>query len=146
MIIELKTLCVFGSRTLKGKKVEKIIDDFIKNSEYNCLITSLDTRGVCEVARNYAKINKSGICLLAIGLDAKRCAGMYEARSIKALKMADHLLAIWDKKSKGTQNEIKLAEKLGIKTTIIEMDVDEYEFYFDEDPFTFVDCLVELKK
>lgn len=46
---------------------------------------------------------------------------MHEARSIIALKMADHMLAIWDGKSKGTLNEIDLAEKMGVPTTVIKM-------------------------
>lgn len=44
---------------------------------------------------------------------------MHEARSITALKMADHMLAIWDGVSKGTAGEIKLAKKMGVPTTII---------------------------
>jgi hypothetical protein len=47
---------------------------------------------------------------------------MHEARSIAALKMADHMLAIWDGKSKGTDGEIRMARKMGVPTTIIRLE------------------------
>lgn len=46
---------------------------------------------------------------------------MHEARSIAALKLADHMLAIWDGQSKGTAGEIKLAEKMGTPTTVVRL-------------------------
>lgn len=37
------------------------------------------------------------------------------------MKMADHMLAIWDGKSKGTAGEIRLANKMNVPTTIVIM-------------------------
>jgi len=46
---------------------------------------------------------------------------MHNRRSIAALKMSDHMLAIWDGQSKGTSGEIQLAKKMGVKTTTIKL-------------------------
>jgi len=117
MKIELKTLLIFGSRTLDDARVWDIIQQKAKG--YDVIITALDPRGVCAVARQYAKASRDGFVLMAVGLDSKRAAGMHEARSIKALKMADKMLAIWDGRSKGTQNEIGLASKLNVPHEVI---------------------------
>ena len=84
--------------------------------------TALDPGGVCERVKHFAKASRLGITLIQVGLDEKRARGMHEARSIAALKMADHMLAIWDGSSKGTAGEIKLAKKMGVPTTIIRLE------------------------
>jgi hypothetical protein len=47
---------------------------------------------------------------------------MHNQRSIAALKMADHMLAVWDGKSSGTKAEIALAQKMGVQTTVIRLE------------------------
>lgn len=121
MKLEGRALLIFGSRTLDSYQVDEVIVEFLNRSEYSFIITALDPDGVCQRVKHVAKTRKSGVVLIEIGLDEKRAQGMHEARSIIALKMADHMLAIWDGKSKGTLNEIDLAEKMGVPTTVIKM-------------------------
>lgn len=119
MNIKGKSLLVFGSRTLDDIRIESEIGKFISGTDYHFIITALDPSGVCERVKHYAKSCRYGIILIQVGLNAARAQGMHEARSITALKMADHMLAIWDGKSKGTAGEIKLAQKMGVPTTVI---------------------------
>ena len=121
MKLEGRALLIFGSRTLDSYQVDEVIVEFLNRSEYSFIITALDPDGVCQRVKHVAKTRKSGVVLIEIGLDEKRAQGMHEARSVIALKMADHMLAIWDGKSKGTLNEINLAEKMGVPTTVIKM-------------------------
>jgi hypothetical protein len=121
MKLEGRALLIFGSRTLDSYQVDEVIVEFLNRSEYSFIITALDPDGVCQRVKHVAKTRKSGVVLIEVGLDEKRAQGMHEARSIIALKMADHMLAIWDGKSKGTLNEIDLAEKMGVPTTVIKM-------------------------
>ena len=122
MKIEGKALLVFGSRTLNDERIEAEVGSFIGNTDYRIIVTALDPVGVCERVKQFAKASRLGITLVQVGLDKKRAGGMHEARSIAALKMADHMLAIWDGKSKGTANEIKLAKKMGVPTTVIRLE------------------------
>ena len=121
MKLEGRALLIFGSRTLDSYKVDEVILEFLNRCGYDFIITALDPDGVCQRVKHVAKTRKSGVVLIEVGLDEKRAQGMHEARSIIALKMADHMLAIWDGKSKGTLNEIDLAEKMGVPTTVIKM-------------------------
>ena len=122
MKLEGKSLLVFGSRTLDDDRIESEVAKFIDGTSFRIIVTALDPVGVCERVKHFAKASKLGITLIQVGLDKKRAAGMHESRSIVALKMADHMLAIWDGKSKGTANEIKMAGKMGVPTTIRRLD------------------------
>jgi len=117
-----KSLLVFGSRTLDDERIEAEVAKFIDGTDYRLIVTALDPCGVCERVKHFAKKSRLGITLIQVGLDEKRARGMHEARSIAALKMADHMLAIWDGSSKGTAGEIKLAKKMGVPTTIIQLE------------------------
>ncbi len=117
-----KALVVFGSRTLDDSMVDAVIKAFVDQSDYTHIITALDPMGVCERTKHYAKSCRHGIVLIQVGLDETRAAGMHEARSISALKMGDHMLAIWDGKSRGTAGEIRLASKMGVETTIVRLE------------------------
>jgi hypothetical protein len=121
MQINGKSLLVFGSRTLDDKRIEDEIAAFIEGTDYKFIITALDPGGVCERVKHFCKASRLGIVLIQVGLDEKRGRGMHEARSAKALEMADHMLAIWDGESKGTKNEIELAKKMKVPTTVIKL-------------------------
>ena len=121
MKLEGRSLLIFGSRTLDSYRVDEVIKKFLEGGEYRFIVTALDPAGVCQRVKHVAKTQKSGVVLIEVGLDEKRAQGMHEARSIFALKMADHMLAIWDGKSQGTLNEINLAEKMGVPTTVVKM-------------------------
>jgi hypothetical protein len=119
MKLEGKSLLVFGSRTLDDSRIEAEVAKMVEGSDYRFIVTALDPSGVCERVKHFAKACRLGITLIQVGLDQKRALGMHEARSIEALKMADHMLAIWDGKSKGTAGEIKLAKKMGVPMTVV---------------------------
>ena len=122
MNLEGRALLVFGSRTLDDERIEDEIGKIFLGSDYCFLITALNPSGVCERVKHFAKVCKTGIVLIQIGLDQKRARGMHEARSITALKMADHLLAIWDGSSRGTAGEIRLAKKMCVPTTVVQLE------------------------
>jgi hypothetical protein len=122
MKLEGNSLLVFGSRTLDDERIEAEVSKFIDGTDYRIIVTALDPGGVCERVKHFAKASRLGITLIQVGLNQARARGMHEARSIAALKIADHMLAIWDGKSKGTAGEIRLAKEMGVPTTIIRLE------------------------
>ena len=50
-----KGIAVFGSRTLEGKKVEKLFDKIVNKYRPEYIVTSGRTHGVCEKARRYCR-------------------------------------------------------------------------------------------
>lgn len=105
-------LCVFGSRSLKGEKIQTLIDLIYHQTKATEIVTAAEPHGVCEEAREYAKLNK--IPLKAFEKDLARLAGMFHWRSVHAYEYADIVLIIHDGKSKGSKNEFDLAVKMGI--------------------------------
>ena len=122
MKIEGRSLLVFGSRTIDDDRVEQECAKFVDGTEYRFIVTALDPSGVCERVKHWAKACRLGVTLIQVGLNQAHARGMHERRSIAALKMADHMLAIWDGNSKGTAGEIRLAKKMGVQTTIVKLD------------------------
>ena len=122
MKLEGKSLLVFGSRTLDDERIEQECARFVDGTDYRIIVTALDPGGVCERVKHWAKACRLGVTLIQVGLNQARARGMHEARSIAALKMADHMLAIWDGASKGTAGEIRLAKKMGVPTTVLRLD------------------------
>lgn len=117
-----KSLLVLGSRTLDDGRIEEALATFVEQNNFKIIVTALDQKGVCDRVNRYAKKCQNGITLIQIGLNKGMAGGMHEHRSIKALELADHMLAFWDGKSKGTKNEIEMAEKLGVPTTVVKLD------------------------
>jgi hypothetical protein len=99
MKIEGKSLLVFGSRTLNDKRIESEVGKFIDGTDYRLIVTALDPSGVCERVKHFAKASRLGITLIQVGLNQTHGRGMHNRRSIAALKMAAHMLAIWDGKT-----------------------------------------------
>ena len=122
MKIEGKSLLVFGSRTLDDERIEAEVGKFIDGTDYRIIVTALDPGGVCERVKHWAKACRLGVTLIQVGLNQAHARGMHNRRSIAALKMADHMLAIWDGASKGTAGEIALAKKMGVPTTIVRLE------------------------
>jgi hypothetical protein len=120
--IEGKSLLVFGSRTLDDERIEQECARFVDGTEYRFIVTALDPGGVCERVKHWAKACRLGVTLIQVGLNQEHARGMHNRRSIAALKMADHMLAIWDGASKGTAGEIALAKKMGVPTTIVRLE------------------------
>ena len=130
-------LCVFGSRTLTGKKVLEVIERCQERVQADRIVTALDPRGVCEMARLFVKQSRLGLLLLAVGLNAKISRGMHDDRSRRALAMSDRVLFIWDGSSKGTKHEIHLAAKMKLPYEVVRMQpeytgCDEYEIETQE--------------
>ena len=134
-----KSLLVLGSRTLDDGRIEEALATFVEQNNFKIIVTALDPKGVCDRVNRYAKKCQNGITLIQIGLDNSMAGGMHEHRSIKALELADHMLAFWDGKSKGTKNEIEMAEKLGVPTTVVkldnEFDLTNLDIDFEDEDF-----------
>lgn len=121
MNLQGKSLLIFGSRSLADSRVDAAIGNFLTGSSYQFIITALDPEGVCERVRRYVKASRQGLVLIQTSLDQTRAQGMHDARSRRALEMADHMLAIWDGHSKGTRGEIILARRMRVPTSIIKL-------------------------
>ena len=104
-------LAIFGSRTLTDERVEITIQEYIDKLAPDCIITSGETSGVNEIARNKARENKITL-VLEWANNAKYSAGKYENRSIDILKQCDRSLFIHDGNSKGTKNELAICKKM----------------------------------
>jgi len=121
------TICIFGSRTIDTDEHKDLIYNELSNYEYNWIITSGETSGVCELCRDIARHYKIPIKFIYASSE-KFAAGKYEHRSMDILKQSDFVLFFWDGKSKGTKNEIKYAEKLNVPYKIIKVQVNDYQF------------------
>lgn len=105
-----KSLLVFGSRSLNDERVEAEIEKAVAAGGYDIIITALDPMGVCAQARHYAKASRRGLTLLQVGLDASHARGMWNKRSLKAIRMADHMLAIWGWREQRDQRRDRAGE------------------------------------
>jgi len=56
-------VCIFGSRTLRGKRVREIINSELAGKKIEYVVTSGETNGVCAMARLYCKefLNTYGV-------------------------------------------------------------------------------------
>ena len=86
-------LAIFGSRTLSDERVETYIQSKIEELQPDTIITSGETTGVNEIARNKARENKIRL-ILEFADNNKYAQGKYEHRSIEILKQADKALFI----------------------------------------------------
>jgi hypothetical protein len=118
-------LAIFGSRTLGDERVDNLIQRKIDELIPNCIITSGETTGVNEIARNKAKENKITL-ILEFANVKKHGRGCYHHRSMAILKQCDCALFIHDGKSKGTKNEILIAKKMKVKYEYVKVD------YYDD--------------
>jgi len=117
-------LAVFGSRTLDGEKTAEIILDHITKLNATAIVTSGETHGVCETARDIAK--EIPLPLHLHFLDHRhRERGAWHWRSVHVYEGADHVLLIHDGTSKGTANELALAKKMKVPYTYIKITGDK---------------------
>ena len=108
-------LSVHGSRTLKDERVKIILMEEIEKYHITEIVTHAEPEGVCEAARALCK--EKAIPLKLHFLNFRYLRGAFEHRSKDVLKDADRAIFIHDGKSKGTQNEMALAEKMSIPYT-----------------------------
>ena len=103
-------ISVHGSRTLADERVKLILMEEINEQDASEIVTYAEPDGVCQVARKLAK--EMAIPLKLHFLNFKYMRGAFEHRSKACLTDCDRCIFIHDGKSKGTQNEKTLAEKL----------------------------------
>ena len=105
-------LSVHGSRTLSDERVKILLMEEIEAHGITGIVTHGEPDGVCRVARDLCR--EKAIPLTLHFLNFKYLRGAFEHRSIDVLKDSDRAIFIHDGKSKGTSNEVKLAEKLKV--------------------------------
>ena len=124
-------LLIFGSRTLSGDSVKNIIKATVNKIGADIIATAGEPKGVCKEAREYAAREKIELHLFYAN-NKKYAAGKYERRSIDALRYCDAVLFIHDGSSKGTENEIKEAEKMKIERVFyVKVDEKHKSGFFD---------------
>ena len=118
-------LSVHGSRTLKDTRVKILLMEEIQQYGVTEIVTHAEPDGVCEVARELCRTK--AIPLKLHFLNFKYLRGAFEHRSRDVLKDADRAIFIHDGESKGTSNEVKLADKMKIPYTYHKLKKTEYE-------------------
>ena len=118
-------LSFHGSRTLKDERVRIIILEEIEKHQPTTIVTHAEPEGVCELARQIAR--EKAIPLKLHFLNFKYLRGAFERRSKEILRDCDFSVFIHDGRSKGTANEISLAEKMGNEHSSYVLDVTKYK-------------------
>jgi hypothetical protein len=110
-------LAVFGSRSLHGAPVRAAIAQALVETGATHIVTAGEPDGVCREAQNVAR--EASIPATLHWLKPKeRAAGKYHWRSVAVLSDCDEVLFVWDGHSKGTSNEMKLAEKRKVRVRV----------------------------
>jgi hypothetical protein len=118
-------LSVHGSRGLKDERVKIILLEEIRAHGITEIVTHAEPDGVCNVARTLCR--EMAIPLKLHFLNFKYLRGAFEHRSKDVLRDADRAIFIHDGKSKGTANELKLAEKMKIPYTYHKLEQAEHD-------------------
>ncbi len=118
-------LTVHGSRTLADERVEIILREEIQEHGITHLVTHGEPGGVCEVARKLAK--RIPMPLTLHYLNFQKLRGAFEHRSKAVLNDGDRAIFIHDGKSKGTSNELKMAQKMKIPYSFHELEISEHK-------------------
>ena len=116
-------LAIFGSRTLADERVKACIREEINAYGITELITAAEPQGVCRTAHDIAK--ETGLPLKLYFLNFKYRRGAFEHRSKAILADTDRAILIHDGRSRGTSNELKLTQKLGVQYTYHKLDIIE---------------------
>jgi hypothetical protein len=120
--IKPKIISFHGSRILDNQKVVDIIEKEINKHNPEYVVTHGEASGVCAMVRDYCRRN--GIPLkLHFYQKAKYGKGMYYMRSMAVIEECNYCVFIHDGQSKGTNNELEIAKKLG----------REYSYHLVED-------------
>ena len=118
-------LSVHGSRTLSDERVKILLMEEIEAHGITGIVTHGEPDGVCKVARDLCR--EKAIPLTLHFLNFKYLRGAFEHRSRDVLKGGDRAIFIHDGKSRGTSNELKLAEKMGIPYAYHRLEPTQYE-------------------
>lgn len=118
-------LSVHGSRTLNDERVKILLMEEIETQGITEMVTHGEPDGVCRVARDLCK--EKAIPLKLHFLNFKYLRGAFEHRSMDVLRDSDRAIFIHDGKSKGTSNEVKLAEKMNVPYTYHQLEKTEHK-------------------
>jgi hypothetical protein len=118
-------LSIHGSRTLHDERVRILILEEIERLNPDFIVTAAEPEGVCEMARQLCQ--EKAIPLMLFFLNFRFLRGAFEHRSKDILRNSDHALFIHDGKSKGTQNEIKLAIKMNVPKMVHVIEQTHYK-------------------
>ena len=118
-------LGLHGSRTLQDERIKIIIMEEIKKHKPVVIITHAEPGGVCGVGRELCR--ELAIPLKLHFLNFKYLRGAFEHRSIDVIRDSNYSIFIHDGQSKGTSNELKLAEKMGAQYSYYKLDPAEHE-------------------
>lgn len=126
-------LCIFGTRTFyDNPEARQIIQTALRDRPPDVIVTCGDADGVCKLAIDVAR--ETGIiCELHWLRQDKYAAGMFEHRSKETLASSTRVLFIHDGASKGTLNEMKQAEAMGLPSEYHRIsDYPKYDFDLNE--------------
>jgi hypothetical protein len=118
-------MSVHGSRALEDERVKIILLEEIKKNGVTEIVTHAEPEGVCGITRKLCR--EIAMPLKLHFLNFKYLRGAFEHRSKAVLLDADIALFIHDGTSKGTSNELKLAEKMKIKSIFYELKPSEHK-------------------
>ena len=112
-------LIVAGSRNIQYyETVKSAIDELVSQGMVINTIIDGTAKGVDELASRYAKEN--GIENLRVPAEWHLYrSGAGPVRNRKMAEMGDALLALWDGKSSGTKNMIKIANDMELQVKIV---------------------------
>lgn len=124
---EIKTvkMSIHGSRTLSDERVKIILLEEIDKNKITEIVTHGEPEGVCGIARSLCREIAMPLKLHYLNFRYRR--GAFENRSKAVLLDANIALFIHDGKSKGTNNELKLAKKLKVKCIFYELKPSEHK-------------------
>ena len=101
-----------GSRSLTMDQCEPVILDIFEQMLPETVITHGEPHGACECVRELAK--KEKVSLKLHFLPVHKAAGQYHWRSTAVLEDGEIAIFLHDGESKGTSNELLLAQQKGI--------------------------------
>jgi len=105
-------LSFHGSRSLDGPEASRLVEKILKEKNPDTVVTHGEPGGICRLAREECR--RLGIPLKLYFLKKEHARGMYHHRSLAVLKGASEAIFIHDGESKGTQNEIEMANDLNV--------------------------------
>ena len=116
-------LAIVGSRSIEDNAwVLKAVDKIVTQLDPSCILMG-SAKGPDVVINHYAQSHDIEVVKFlpyhlvdpAADFDSKH----FFIRTKQIVNNADHLLALWDTQSNGTQYAIRYAQKIGIDVTVI---------------------------
>lgn len=112
-------LIIAGSRNIIDYSLLKLLMDILNLNPDK--IISGGARGVDSLAEEYAKDHGIPFELYSANWDQFGKSAGYKRNELMASN-GDYLLALWDKKSKGTKHMIDTAKSRGLRVQVVEIE------------------------